>query len=307
MIRTTAFLLMLTAGTTGSFQGVPCEAPLNRAALEQLIAGGVPAARIRQFIATCGVELGTPDYAASEALLKQIGVSATVLAALAPPTAAKVGSDWISPFDRRRMMFIPAGAFQMGSPDNEQGRDADEARHSVTIANAFWLDAEEVTNEAFRRFVIARPEWQPDQVRVRNKEYLKDWKGTDFPEGAASRPVVWVDWYAARAYAAWAGKRLPTEAEWEYAARAGLAGAPDPDYHPWGLRNMLSGVWEWTSSVYRPYPYVAADGRDLPNAQGPRVMRGGATANAMIFRRPSNRSLEEPGVGTGLLGFRCAR
>jgi formylglycine-generating enzyme required for sulfatase activity len=256
---------------------------------------------------TCGVDLGTPDLAAAEAVLKQLGLPATVLTALVPPPSGRAGTEWISPFDKRRMMFIPSGAFQMGSPDSEQGRDADETRHDVTIAAGFWLDAEEVTNEAFRRFIIARPEWQPEKVRARNKDYLKDWKGTDFPDGAATRPVVWVDWSAARAYAAWAGKRLPTEAEWEYAARAGMPTAPDPEYHPWGLRNVSGGVWEWTSSLYRPYPFVATDGRELPNAPGARVIRGGATANAAAFRRPSNRSLEEPGVGTGLLGFRCAR
>lgn len=307
MIRTAVLVVFLSAGMSASNQAVPCETPLTPQALQQLVSGGVPAARMRQLVAACGVDLGTPDSAGAETLLKQIGVPAAVMTALVPPAPARVGTDWISPFDRRRMVYVPAGKFRMGSPLTEAGRDVDEVPTDMTLASPFWMDAEEVSNEAFQRFVLAQPEWQPDRVRARNKEYLKDWKGTDFPEGAGARPVVWVDWPAASAYAAWAGKRLPTEAEWEYAARAGTAVTPDPDYHPWGLRNVLGGVWEWTSSLYRPYPYLSTDGRESPTAAGTRVIRGGASANAITFRRAANRSFEEPAVGTGLLGFRCAR
>jgi formylglycine-generating enzyme required for sulfatase activity len=307
MIRIAALVLMFSGGLSASFQGAPCDTPLTPPALQQLVSGGVAETRVRQLIATCGIDLGTPDAESSEALLKQLGVPTAAMTALAPPTVVKAGTEWTSPFDRRRMVFVPAGSFRMGSPASEQGRDTDEEQHDVSVESAFWLDTEEVTNEAYRRFLMARPEWQPDRVRARNPDYLKNWQGTDFPEGAGARAVVWVHWRAAVAYAAWAGKRLPTEAEWEFAARAGTPLNPDPDYHPWGLRNVLGGVWEWTSSAYRPYPYVAADGRESTSAAGSRVIRGGASANAPVFRRSANRSFETPTAGSSLLGFRCAR
>lgn len=319
----------LLAGVTRAEQPPRCETPLTETALKQMITGGVPAARLRQLIASCGIDIGQADAAATEARLKQIGLAAAVLTALAPPSTAVVGTTWVSPFDGRTMVFVPAGKFRMGSDATEPGRDADEDAHEVAV-DSFWIDVDEVTNEAYRRFLISRPEWQKGNVpsESRDANYLKNWEGTAYPEGRGEWPVGWVSWPAARAYAAWAGKRLPTEAEWEYAARAGSttrfwwgdsfdasrvvtdpksAAAPDRRTNPWGIRDGVGSVWEWTSTLYRPYPYLATDGREDPRAAGARSARGGSRVNGESFQRSANRSMEDAAATSDLLGFRCAR
>ena len=133
------------------------------------------------------------------------------------------------------MVLIPAGSFEMGSEDVEADPN-EQPVHTVHL-DAFYMDKYEVTNAQFKAFVDANPQWQKDNIDARlhgvkfhSGKYLYDWSGNDYPAGKADHPVVWVSWYAAMAYAEWAGKRLPTEAEWEYAARGGLAGKK----YPWG-------------------------------------------------------------------------
>lgn len=314
----------------GAEQAAPCDTPLTEAALKQLVTGGVPAARVRNLIATCGLDLGQVDVAATESRLKQIGVAPPALTALAPPARAAAGATWTSPFDGRPMAAVLPGSFRMGSDAGEPNHDPDEAVHDVTLAAAVWVDVGEVTNEAYRRFVTSRPEWQKGNIKpgLHDGNYLKDWNGPNYPEGRGDWPVAWVSWYAARAYAAWAGKRLPTEAEWEYAARAGSTGRfwwgpnfdatrvitdpkapplPELRTNPWGIRDTAGSVWEWTSSLYRQYPYVPGDGREDAGAAAPRVTRGGSRANGQAFLRAANRSMEAPAFTSDLIGFRCVR
>ena len=122
------------------------------------------------------------------------------------------------------MVLIPAGSFEMGS-------DSQQPVHTVHL-DAFYMDIYEVTNAQFKAFVDANSEWGKDNIEGRfdGGYYLHDWRGNDYPVGKTDHPVTFVSWYAAMAYAEWAGKRLPTEAEWEYAARGGLAGKK----YPWG-------------------------------------------------------------------------
>ena len=128
------------------------------------------------------------------------------------------------------MVLIPAGEFQMGSEDEDA--DGDERPVRTVHLDAFYMDKYEVTNAQYKVFVDANPQWQKDRINYKFHAgtYLYHWDGTNYPAGKADHPVVNVSWYAAMAYAAWAGKRLPTEAEWEYAARGGLAGKK----YPWG-------------------------------------------------------------------------
>ena len=111
------------------------------------------------------------------------------------------------------MVLIPAGTFQMGSND-EEARDDEQPVHTVHL-DAFYMDKYEVTNAQFKAFLDANPAWQKDNIddRFHDGFYLTHWTGTDSPAEEADSPVVYVTWYAAMAYAEWAGKRLPTEAE----------------------------------------------------------------------------------------------
>lgn len=326
-----AVVAALATGAAGAGQGTQCDIPLTEPAIKQLLADGVPAAGLRRLISTCGIDLGQPDVAATESRLKQVGVTAAAMSALEPPTTATAGAIWVSPFDQRQMVFIPAGKFRMGSEAAESNRDPDEGAHEVVVPNNFWMDTAEVTNDAYRRFVISRPEWQVNNTNpdLKGADYLKNWQGTSYPEGAGSAPAGWVSWHAARAYAAWAGKRLPTEAEWEYAARAGTttrfwwgdafdpqrvvidqnAASRDPQRrtNAWGIRDGTGSVWEWTSTLYSPYPYVATDGRENARTVAARVIRGGSRVNSAVFLRAANRSSEEATGASDLIGFRCVR
>ncbi len=173
------------------------------------------------------------------------------------------------------MVLIPAGTFQMGSYDMSSGND-EQPVHTVYV-DAFYMDETEVTNAQFKAFVLENPQWQKDRIPKMSHtgKYLYDWNGNDYPDGEADHPVVYVSWSAAMAYAKWAGKRLPTEAEWEYAARGGLVGKVyprgnkltphDANYggnvggtravgrypaNGYGLYDMAGNVCEWCMDAY---------------------------------------------------------
>ena len=128
------------------------------------------------------------------------------------------------------MVLIPAGTFLMGShtPDSESG----ERSVWMVYVDAFYMDKTEVTNAQFKEFLIENPCWQKGGIhakRLANPGYLELWTGNNFPSGKGNHPVTHVSWYAAMAYSNWAGKRLPTEAEWARAAQAGLS----YERYPW--------------------------------------------------------------------------
>ena len=194
------------------------------------------------------------------------------------------------------MVLIPAGSFEMGSEDPEA--EADEQPVHTVHLDAFYMDTHEVTNAEFKIFVDANPQWQKDNIEERfaPHSYLYFWTGTDYPAGKADYPVVYVTWYAAMAYAEWAGKRLPTEAEWEYAARGGLAGKKYPwgdtispadasydrnvngrtpvGQYPengYGLYDMAGNVYEWCLDAYDADFYAVSDNSRNPIAGGETV------------------------------------
>ena len=189
------------------------------------------------------------------------------------------------------MVLIPAGTFQMGSADADAGDDEGPV-HTVHL-DAFYMDKYEVTNAHFKAFVDANPQWQQGNIedRFHNGGYLANWTGNNYPAEEADYPVYQVSWYAAMAYAEWAGKRLPTEAEWEYAARGGLAGnkypwgdmitaadanyektvgdiTPVGNYPPngYGLYDMAGNVWEWCLDAHDWDFYAVSDNSRNPLA-----------------------------------------
>jgi formylglycine-generating enzyme required for sulfatase activity len=223
---------------------------------------------------------------------------------------------------------IPAGEFAMG--------DGSRA-HSQRVA-AFWMHAKEVTNGQFRKFLAANPQWTPDRIdrKFHDGDYLKHWR--EGYGGKASKddayPVVYVSWYAAKAYAEWAGARLPAETEWEHAARGGKqypygtatgelshdlanyggtggrdrwdgtapAGSFPPN--PFGLHDMAGNVWEWCSSLHQEYPFSDRDGREDLKAPGARVVRGGSWFSSEFGLRAADRYSLLPERCDYYVGFR---
>ena len=173
------------------------------------------------------------------------------------------------------MVLIPEGEFQMGSNDGNADND-EQPVHTVHL-DAFYIDANEVTNGEFKDFVLANPAWQKELIddRFADDNYLQDWNGNNFPLGRRDHPVRYVSWYAAMAYAVWVDKRLPTEAEWEKASRGGLKrkqypwgnginfnranygkklgqATPVGEYPPndYGVHDIAGNVWEWCLDGY---------------------------------------------------------
>jgi formylglycine-generating enzyme required for sulfatase activity len=257
---------------------------------------------------------------------KQPGIDATAgspaadrrLAIPRPPSDPKQRQTWMNPTDDLVMVWVappPGGTFLMGSPPSEAGRDPTKEgqRQYETRVSGFWMDQTEVSRQAFARFVQKTGEGQ------RGPAY----------QGDGALPVVNVNWSIARAYCEWAGNRLPTEAEWEYAARANTS---NDRRYSWGsdtfddeqanrgdsvlpvtskipnrfyLFNMLGNVWEWTSSLYRSYPYTQES--EDPRAAGRRVIRGGAFGQNENFLRIASRVDADPATTSDQGGFRCAR
>jgi formylglycine-generating enzyme required for sulfatase activity len=234
--------------------------------------------------------------------------------------------------DHAGMARIPGGSFMMGSPETEEGRFASEGPATSVDVAAFWLDVHEVTVAEYSRFVQAHPQWRKENadLAMAGVDYLVGWSDLAGPASAQNHPVVSVSWFAAVAYCDSLGKRLPTEAEWEFAARAGtttayywgdtwdparaVAGVPEPQAvgqaahkNPWGLFDMLGNAFEWTATERRPYPYDPGDGRETPSPTARRSIRGGAFSLPPKMVRVAVRDSLLPGFSSTVVGFRCAQ
>ena len=239
------------------------------------------------------------------------------------------------------MALIPAGKFQMGS-NSDEAMDNERPAHIVYV-DAFYIDKHEVTNAQYKKFVDANPQWRKGSIRdiYHNGDYLALWKGNNYPKGKGDHPVVFTGWHAAMAYAKWAGKRLPTEAEWEKAARGGKIDQKYPwgdtidaskanyggnvgdttpvgTYPPndYGVFGMAGNVKEWCLDMgnfhfYRMSPtHNPVSGEnvmDLTNIKGGRVLRGGSwnspARSSLVFHRFD----WAPSGAFSNGGFRCVK
>jgi formylglycine-generating enzyme required for sulfatase activity len=208
------------------------------------------------------------------------------------------------------MVAIPAGCFEMGSPGGV-GDGGEHPQHRVCVS-AFSMDKYDVTQGAYR------------QATGKNPSY--------FPKCGDNCPVEQVSWHEAKSYCESHGKRLPTEAEWEYAARAGTttkwywdddegnagqyawySGNSGNTTHPvgqkppnaWGLYDMAGNVWQWTSDWYGSYSSGEQQNPTGPSSGSSRVLRGGSWYDVPGVLRSAYRYGIDPGGRNDNLGFRC--
>lgn len=225
------------------------------------------------------------------------------------------------------MVPIPAGEFIMGTDE----RFSDEGPQHRLRLGTFYIDRHEVTNLQYQAF-IEKTHRRPPAHFV----------GREAPPGKADHPVVFVSWFDARDYCAWAGKRLPTEQEWEKAARGtdgrtypwgenfdvvrantpvrwqaiGVKGDTSPvgafpaGVSPYGLEDMSGNVWEWTSSWYRAYPGNERESENYGEIY--KVLKGGSWWDCSFYKcgisaPVYNRSFFNARVKNDTFGFRCAK
>ncbi|MDA0841450.1 MAG: formylglycine-generating enzyme family protein, partial [Planctomycetota bacterium] len=215
------------------------------------------------------------------------------------------------------LILIPAGEFEMGSPANEKDRDENEVQHTVKITKPFFMSRTEVTQGQYEAVMGKNP---------------SDFKGKDLPVESVSWEEA-VEFSKKLSDKERKAYRLPTEAEWEYACRAGTKtifsfGDSDKnlgDYawqsgnstgtthvvgqkkpNSWGLYDMHGNVWEWCSDWYGDYYSKTIVDPTGPTAGEGRVLRGGSWLSSAGYCRSAFRSGYGPGGRDGILGFRVA-
>ena len=246
---------------------------------------------------------------------------------VSPTSALGIGSTTISDKDGMVLVFVPEGEFIMGSEDGDEN---EKPVHTVSL-DTFWIDQTEVTNAMYAMCVTEGDCDPPNSTGSSTRSnYFGNSEFDDYP-------VIFVAWNDANAYCSWAERRLPTEAEWEKAARGEDAltypwGNEPPNNNllnfnnavldtsevgtyprgtsPYGAHDMAGNVQEWVSSLSKPYPYDATDGREDLSADGSRVLRGGS----WFILHADVRSAKRIGFSTtsftltlNSIGFRCAK
>jgi formylglycine-generating enzyme required for sulfatase activity len=278
-----------------------------------------------------------------DVIRREIVQSQTAIAVIEPvtPTNASIGAHlagetMISSIDGMTMIYIPAGEFTMGSTD---GNPDETPVHSVQL-DGYWLDRTEVTNSMFANFLNTRGNQMEGGTTWLNTRdpfvwvFEKDGVWQTFP-GRENYPIVGVSWYGANAYCQWAGHRLPTEAEWEYAAKgvdnrrfpwgddyldcnharySGCGNTPvevgslSLGVSPFGVFDLAGNVAEWLNDRYAADYYQQSP---RLNPTGPinryyRVIRGGYWGNTYIQLQTSHRDWAGADQRDASVGFRCA-
>lgn len=239
-----------------------------------------------------------------------------------PPIDADPAETWMRPADGMLMVYIPAGKFIMGS---DAGENNERPAHPVYL-DAYWIDQTEITNAIYLVCVEAGDCPPPPE-----RTYLDD-------PAYADHPVVYVDWDAAQKYCQQIGGRLPTEAEWEKAARGpstssgtGLTypwgeeidcdkanygrcvddttpvGSYEAGRSPYGLYDMAGNVWEWTSDWYSVHYYETSPAANPAGAESGlfRTLRGGSWLTGDWNARTTDRYVDDVPLLRNQIGFRC--
>jgi len=243
--------------------------------------------------------------------------------------APALGTTWTRPADSMVMVYVPAGEFEMGSMEGESD---EQPVHTVAL-DGFWIDRTEVTNGQYAQCEAAGACDPPPNTGSTTRDSYYGNSAYD------NYPVIYVSWHDAEDYCAWAGARLPTEAQWEYAARG-----PESRVFPWGdefdctLTNswgegcdgytrtapvgsfpagaswcgaldMIGNVWEWVADWYDGDYYERSP---TQNPLGPeegnlKVLRGGSWGDDPEYVRGAYRRRFRPDYRLNSDGFRCAR
>jgi len=248
----------------------------------------------------------------------------------------EAGETMVSAVDGMTLAYIPAGTFEMGS---NSGNPNEAPVHTVSL-DAYWMDSTEVTNVMFATFLNAtgnQTEGGVPWLDLKDPYVLiSDTSGSWQPlEGMEALPVVGISWYGAHAYCTWAGRSLPSEAQWEYASRANTGfrfpwgnsdldcdhsrysgcgnrpvqvGSLLPGASPFGIYEMAGNVAEWVNDRYAPDYYQQSPAH---NPTGPingyyRVFRGGYWGSIFVGLQTSRRDWAGADMREDFIGFRCA-
>ncbi|MDZ4797412.1 MAG: formylglycine-generating enzyme family protein [Bryobacteraceae bacterium] len=250
-----------------------------------------------------GVDQAIPE---SEFNLGWVDFSGVVLRRANGEQAPGNLTSWVNQIDGQTYVYIPAGKFTMGcSTGDLECRDDERPAHEVKITRGFWIGQTEITQAAWTKIMKTNP---------------STFKGAD-------RPVEGVSWDQARKFCEASGLRLPTEAEWEYAARGGSRearygplekiawyGDNSAETHPvaqklpnaLGLYDTLGNVWEWVNDWYGQYDSQPATNPGGPSSGQVRVVRGGSWVDDPLDVRASFRLNDVPTDRYNNIGFRCA-
>lgn len=248
--------------------------------------------------------------------------------AFTPGTQPRAGEERV--IGGAPMVFVPAGDFLMGSSDADNYASSDEKPQHMVYLDAFWIDQHEVTNAQYRQCVEAGKCQLPNPMNSWTRDLY--YGNAQFD----NYPVIYVSWDGANTFCQWASKRLPTEAEWEKAARG-----TDARIYPWGStfdKNLLNSsegdagdttevgkypngaspyraldmagnVWEWVNDWFDANYYSSSPRENPigPTLGNSRVLRGGSWYSSQGNVRAAGRGVNSPDFRDDRLGFRCAQ
>ncbi len=321
----------------------PGDQPEKLAENELPVAGTVYAAAVggKAILIRTGTELwkveevGAVRSYAAPTVDNQLEAGAT-LAPAKFPQGSKTGDVWTNARDGQQYVRLPGGEFTMGCEPGKCAPDEAPARSGIEVA-PLWMGKTEVTVDAYRRFSNASRTRMPEEARLLDRPLNPGWRKTHLP-------IVNMTWHQAQAFCQWTGGRLPTEAEWEFAARAGGSNMPEAwtaensgtkpfDTQPFrqrrgieeklyengaqlhqvgtkpantfGLQDMLGNVTEWTDGFFNDYPPEIRGGPPSPPETPFRVTRGGSFLTPASRSRAISRQRHTLDGRMEATGFRC--